>query len=76
MHGIIQQGELIVVSKTHPNAKLVVYENVPEFDQTTHYVVQRTPADAGDHIYMGVELRELQNIDEPIDTDLGMGEVG
>ena len=63
MHGIIQNGNLVVVGQGHPGAKPVVYEDVPLFDQTRYYVVQQAPVDAGDHIFMGIEMREME-IDE------------
>lgn len=63
-YGIIQNGNLVRVNKGHPGAKPVVYEDVPEFNQETHYVVQCPPVDAGNHIYMGVEVREMEQTDE------------
>lgn len=52
------------VNKGHPGAKPVVYEDVPVFDQETHYVMQQPPVDAGNHIYMGVEVHEMEQVDE------------
>jgi len=63
MYGIIQDGKLVVVGQGYPGAKPVVYEDVPLFDQTRYYVVQQAPVDAGDHIFMGIEMREME-IDE------------
>ena len=63
-YGIIQNGELVRVSKGYPGAKPVVYEDVPLFDQGTQYVIQQPPADLGDHIYMGIEVREMELDDE------------
>jgi hypothetical protein len=63
MHGIIQQGKLVVVGESYLGAKPVAYEDVPLFDQTTHYVIQRAPVDLGNHIFLGVEIREMTNID-------------
>lgn len=63
-YGIIQDGKLVVVPKHYPGAKPVVYEDVPLFDQETHYVVQCPPVDAGNHIYMGVEVREMEQVDD------------
>lgn len=70
MYGIIQDGKLVVTGPAYPGAKPVVYEDVPLFDQTTHYVVQQPPVDAGNHIFMGVEVRELEIDDEPMDEDM------
>lgn len=63
-YGIIQNGNLVVTSRAHPGAKPVVYEDVPVFDQETHYVAQQAPVDADNHIYMGVEIRECENTDD------------
>lgn len=62
-YGIIQQGKLVITSAEHPSAKPVVYEDVPLFDQETQYVVQQDPVDAGSHIFMGCEVRQME-IDE------------
>ena len=66
MHGIIQNGNLVIVGQGYPGAKPVVYEDVPLFDQTTSYVVQQPPVDAGNHIFMGIEIREME-IDDTVD---------
>lgn len=63
-YGIIRNGELVRVSKGYPGAKPVVYEVVPPFDQTTHYVVQKPPVDKGDYISMGIEIHEMEQQDE------------
>jgi len=68
-HGIIQDGKLVVVPKHYPGAKPVVYEDVPLFDQETQYVVQSPPVDLGDHIYMGVEVLDLE-LDDDEGTEL------
>lgn len=65
MYGIIMQGELVIVDEGYEGAKPIVYADVPEFDQTTHYVVQQAPVDAGNHIFMGVEVRALEIVEEP-----------
>ncbi len=63
-YGIIQNGQLVRVNPGYPGAKPVVYEAVPLFDQETQYVVQSPPVDAGDYIYMGVEVREMEQVDD------------
>jgi len=62
--GIIQDGSLVRVNKGHPEAKPVVYEAVPLFDQEVQYVIQQPPVDLGDHIYMGVEVLDLEMDDD------------
>ena len=39
--------------------KLVIYSEIPEFDQLTQAVFQTAPVDMGNHIYVGVEVRDL-----------------
>lgn len=68
-YGIIQNGELVRVNQGHPGAKPVVYEDVPLFDQETQYVIQQPPVDLGDHIYMGVEVLDLE-LDDDEGTEL------
>ena len=45
--------------------KEIVYADIPEFDQTTQYVVQLPPVEMEDAIYYGVEVKELEIVDEP-----------
>ncbi len=59
-YGIIQNGQLVRVNPGYPGAKPVVYEDVPLFDQETEYVVQQDPVDAGNHIFMGCEVRQME----------------
>ena len=68
-YGIIQNGELVRVNPGYPGAKPVVYEAVPLFDQETQYVIQQDPVDLGDHIYMGVEVLDLE-LDDDEGTEL------
>jgi len=50
----------VIVGESYPGAKPVVYEDVPPFDQQTQYVVQQDPVDAGSHIFMGCEVRQME----------------
>lgn len=43
----------------------IVYADIPEFDQATQYVVQLPPIETADAIYYGVEVKELEIVDEP-----------
>lgn len=45
--------------------KEIVYADIPEFDQATQYVVQLPPVEMADAIYYGVEVKELEIVDEP-----------
>ncbi len=63
-YGIIQQGKLVRTNKACPGAKPLVYEDVPMFCQETQYAVQQSPVDAGSHIFLGVEIREMEPEEE------------
>lgn len=39
--------------------KPIIYAEIPEFDQETQAVFQTEPVDMGDHIFIGVEVRDL-----------------
>jgi hypothetical protein len=39
--------------------KPIIYAEIPEFDQTNQSVFQANPVDMGDHIFVGVEVRDL-----------------
>lgn len=69
-YGIIQDGKLVVVPKHYPGAKPVVYEDVPLFDQEAQYVIQQPPVDFGNHIYMCVEVREMEQVDEEMGEEM------
>ncbi len=45
--------------------KPAVYAPVPEFDQETQYVIQLSPVDMGDHIFVGNEVRQMEIDEEP-----------
>lgn len=39
--------------------KPIIYAPIPDFDQETQAVYQTEPVDRGDHIEIGVEVRDL-----------------
>lgn len=39
--------------------KPIIYAPIPDFDQETQAVYQTEPVDRGDHIGIGVEVRDL-----------------
>ena len=43
--------------------KITVYAEIPEFDQATQYVIQADPVEYEDHIFFGVEIKDIE-IDE------------
>jgi hypothetical protein len=59
-YGIIRDGKLLLVPEGTPDAKPVVFGEIPEFDQETHAVYQIGPVDRGDDIYVGVEIRYVE----------------
>jgi hypothetical protein len=45
--------------------KPVIYAEIPDFNQETQAVFQTEPVDMGDHIFIGVEVRDF-----PPDEDM------
>jgi hypothetical protein len=71
-YGIIRDGKLLLVPEGTPDAKPVIFGEIPEFDQETQAVYQIGPIEREDDIYVGVEIRyveldasELEMLDEP-----------
>ena len=62
-HGIIENGKLKIVKQGYPNAKPIVYAEIPEYDQETQAVFELPPEDNGDHIFVGLEVREVPRDD-------------
>jgi hypothetical protein len=44
--------------------KPIVHQEVPAFDQQTQYVVEITPVELEDCIYIGCEVRQMELEDE------------
>jgi len=64
MHfGIIKDGKLLLVPAGTPDAKPVVFGEIPEFDQETQAVYQIGPVEREDDICVGVEVRYVE-VDE------------
>lgn len=54
-------------------SKPIIYAPVPStFDQRTQYVVQLAPVEMADHIFVGVEIRELE-LSQDVDGGLLKG---
>jgi hypothetical protein len=47
------------------NMEPIVYAEIPEFNQETQAVFQLPPVERDDHIYVGVEVRDVE-LDEEI----------
>ena len=62
-YGTIKDGKLLLVPEGTPDAKPVVFGEIPEFDQTTQAVYQIGPIEREDDIYVGVEVRYVE-VDE------------
>mgnify|MGYP001252653759 len=63
-YGIIKDGDLLLSSRQLDGYKPVVFEQVPEnFDQENQYIVQKEPVDHNDHIFVGIEIHDLE-VDE------------
>lgn len=42
----------------------MVYEDIPkDFDESTQYITQKKPDEKEDHIFIGIEIHELE-VDE------------
>lgn len=52
--------------------KPIQYDEIPhDFNQSTHFITQVAPVDKGDHIFIGVQVHELElEDDENIDEDI------
>ncbi len=61
--GIIENGKLKLVRQGVPKSKPVVYAEIPEYDQETQAVFELPPVDNGDHIFVGLEVREVPKDD-------------
>jgi len=61
--GIIENGKLKLVRQGVPKSKPVVYAEIPEYDQETQAVFELPPVDNGDHIFVGLEVREVPRDD-------------
>lgn len=71
-YGLLRDGKLLLVPEGTPDAKPVVFGEIPEFDQETQAVYQIGPVEREDDIYVGVEIRyveldegEAEQLDEP-----------
>ena len=63
-YGIIENEKLKLVDRGVLNAKPVIYEKIPTYNQESQAVFELQPEDRGDHIYVGLEVREVPQ-DEP-----------
>ena len=71
-YGTIKDGKLLLVPEGTPDAKPVVFGEIPEFDQETQAVYQIGPVEREDDIYVGVEVRYVEvdesEIKEPVES--------
>ena len=58
-YGTIIGGQLFITSVQIDGYKPVIHAEIPTFDESTQYIVQTTPVDEGDRIYVGVEVCSL-----------------
>lgn len=63
-YGMLVDENLLLSSRQLEGYKPVEYAEIPDFDQSTHYAIQEDPVDEGESIFVGAEIRELENIDE------------
>lgn len=68
---IKENGSLSQSLKQLEGYKPIEFEGLPNgFDQTKEYAVQAEPVDRGDHIFVGIEIHELELKDEEIEDEL------
>ena len=46
------------------------YEEIPEYNQETQYVVEREPVDMGEYIFIGLEVKDMEMDTNPTDRML------
>lgn len=46
------------------------YEEIPEYNQETQYVVEKAPVDMGDYIYVGLEVKDVEIDAEPTKQEI------
>lgn len=73
-YGLLRDGKLLLVPEGTPDAKPVVFGEIPEFDQETQAVYQIGPVEREDDIYVGVEIRYVE-LDEGEAEQLGEPEL-
>lgn len=59
-YGILKNGNLQIVPSGTPGAKPIIHAEVPEFDQERQAVFETTPVDMGNHTFVGIEIREVE----------------
>lgn len=59
-YGMLKEGTLIMSDTQFEGYKPVEYAEIPNFDQTTQYIIQTAPVDKGDHIFIGIEIKQLE----------------
>ena len=70
-YGIIKGVELITSESMLQDYKPIEYERLPiDFNQETHYVTQTKPVEEDNHIYIGIEIHELETKDEGFEDEL------
>ncbi len=52
-----------MVPKETPGAKLIKWDEIPEYDQETQAVFEKAPVDKGDHIWVGMRIEEVEQDD-------------
>lgn len=63
-YGKIVNGELVMLFKNEEGAKPVVFEDIPDFDQSSEAVFQGVPVDEGDYIFVPCLVVVLDDVEE------------
>ena len=48
------------------------YEEIPAYNQETQFVVEREPVDMGDYLYIGLEVKDVENDTEPTKQEINL----
>jgi hypothetical protein len=67
--GMLKDGMLVKSDVQLEGYKLIVYADVPEFDQATQYVSQGTIIENDDSILVNVEIKDLEQVVSPSEPE-------
>lgn len=68
--GIIEEGKLRKVPEKTQGAKVIIYDELPEFDQTKQAVFEKGFTEHEDYIFVEVEIREVVQDDETTQEEM------
>jgi hypothetical protein len=57
--GIIENGKLKKTTEDTPGAKVIIYDDIPEFDQINEAIFESNFIEKEDYIFVEVEVKEV-----------------